>query len=216
LIDNYKTKGLRKRLVQKLKSEGISDTSVLSAIEKIPRHFFLDTAFTEHAYKNKAFPIGFGQTISHPYTVAYQTQMLEIKKGDKVLEIGTGSGYQTCVLAELGAQIYTVERIAGLSKKAEKICKKLGYTANFFIADGTKTVVNQIIFDKIIITAGAPVLPVPLMSQLKTSGKLIIPIGNQDSQEMMLYTKTDQDKYTVNSLGTFSFVPLLGENGWRE
>lgn len=214
MLDNYRSKGLRKKLVKTLIEKGISDKLVLEAINAIPRHLFLDSAFMEHAYKDKAFPIGKGQTISHPYTVAYQTETLGIKKGDKVLEIGTGSGYQTCVLAQLGADIYTIERHKELSKNAKKIISSLGFKATYFTGDGTKGIPEKAPFDKIIVTAGAPIVSQSLIEQLNVNGKLLIPIGDKDTQTMNLITKDNSGQISHSKLEKFQFVPLIGEEGW--
>ncbi len=213
--DDYKHKGMRKTLAKELMLKGIKDRLVLKAIESIPRHVFLDEVFTLHAYQDKAFPIGEGQTISQPYTVAIQTQMLEIKKGDKVLEIGTGSGYQACVIMELGAKLYSIERNKVLFNKTKEILDQLGYKPNLFYGDGTKGVPSFAPYDKIIVTAGAPSIPEKLLDQLAISGKLIIPVGiDKNTQEMLLLTKTSAQTITKESIGKFSFVPLIGEFGW--
>ena len=214
LEDSYKTKGLRKKLVKELSELGISDKQVLNAIGKVPRHFFLETAFTAHAYKNKAFPIGGGQTISHPFTVAFQSQLLEIKKGDKILEIGTGSGYQTSILHELGAKIFTVERLPDLTKKAKIICQKIGVRANFLVGDGSTGWKNNAPYDGIIVTAGAPTITEELINQLKIGGVLVIPVGDENQQEIKKITKLENDQWQATSYSGFSFVPLLGKNAW--
>lgn len=214
MLDNYRTKGLRKKLVRELSNKGITNKNILEAINNVPRHLFLDSAFLDHAYQDKAFPIGQDQTISHPYTVAYQTQEIDVRKGDKVLEIGTGSGYQTSILAELGADIFTIERHKELSLKAQKILKQLNYKASFFIGDGTNGISKHAPYDKIIVTAGAPCLPDSLIDQLKPNGKLIIPIGKKEKQTMNLFTKDEKDNITFKKLGEFQFVPLIGSKGW--
>ena len=215
-LDTYKHQGLRKSLVEVLKKKNITSPEVLAAIGKIPRHFFFEQAFIDHAYQDKAFPIGEGQTISQPYTVAVQTELLQLKKGDKVLEIGTGSGYQAAVLAELNIDLYTIERIASLSISARKMLKTLGYSKiNFFTQDGTKGLLRHAPFNKIIVTAGAPVTPTDLIKQLKIGGVLIIPIGDDKTQQMIRFTKTDEKKVKKESFGNFSFVPLIGEGGWK-
>lgn len=216
-IDTYKHQGLRRNLIDVLKKKNISSPEVLAAIGKIPRHAFFEAAFIDHAYQDKAFPIGEGQTISQPYTVAVQTELLNLKKGDKVLEIGTGCGYQASVLAELGASLYTIERISSLAVKARKTLKSLGYSnINFFTQDGCKGLERHAPFDKIIVTAGAPVIPKDLIKQLKIGGSLIVPIGDNKTQQMIRFTKKEEKKVTKESFGNFSFVPLIGEGGWSE
>lgn len=216
LEDNYRHKGLRKRLVRTVESKGINDRKVLDAIEKIPRHFFFDKAFLEHAYQDKAFPIGEGQTISQPFTVAFQTQLLDVKKGDKVMEIGTGSGYQACILLELGADVYTIEYIKKLYDRARQFLPKMGYRPHFFIGDGTKGLPAFAPYDKIIITAAAPGIPKPLIAQLKIGGILVIPVGDDKLQRMVRVTKKKEDKVSKEYFDYFSFVPLVGEFGWNK
>ncbi len=216
IIDSYKHQGLRKNLIKILQEKNIKSAEVLRAIGKIPRHIFFEPAFIDHAYEDKAFPIGEGQTISQPYTVAVQTELLNIKKGDKVLEIGTGSGYQASVLAEVGAKLYTIERIRALGTQAKAQLKELGYTTiKFFIQDGSKGLEAFAPFDKIIVTAGAPVIPKDLIKQLSIKGVLVIPIGDEKKQEMLRFTKLSDKKITKESFGTFSFVPLIGDKGWK-
>lgn len=208
MIDSYKHKGLRKHLVETIKDKGIYDENVLAAIEKIPRHFFLDSSFDQHAYEDKAFPIGSGQTISQPYTVAFQSQLLNIKKRDKVLEVGTGSGYQSCVLLELGAIVYTIERQKNLYQKTKEFIPSIGYKPKMFYGDGYKGLPTFAPFDKIIVTAGAPSIPQPLIDQLKPGGILVVPLGD-DVQIMTTITKSKDDKIIREEHGTFRFVPLL-------
>lgn len=213
--DSYKLKGLRKNLVKELKQKGIKSQQVLDAINSVPRHIFFEQGLVQHAYIDKAFPIGEGQTISQPYTVAFQTELLEIQDGDKILEIGTGSGYQASILAELDIELHTIERHASLSKKAKITLNKLGYkNIKFHCQDGTEGLVKEAPFDKIITTAGAPILPKSLIQQLKIGGILVIPIGNEKSQEMVKYRKIDKNKITKETYGNFSFVPLIGKEGW--
>ena len=212
--DSFKHKGLRKRLIIELQQKGIHSKVVLEAINKVPRHFFLDAIFLEHAYEDKAFPIGNGQTISQPYTVAFQSQLLELKPGDKVLEIGTGSGYQCCVLIELGAEVYTIETVAPLHEKAKFYLQNLGYKAHFYLGDGTLGLPNIAPFDKIIVTAGAPVVPESLVNQLKVGGILVIPVGDQKLQKMLRIIKTSATEFKQEILGDFAFVPLKGKEGW--
>ncbi len=210
LNDTYKHKGLRKKLIDTIKSKGISDDNILAAIEKIPRHFFLDSSFMEFAYQDKPFPIGAGQTISQPYTVAFQTQLLNIKKNDKVLEVGTGSGYQACVLSEMGAKVFSIERQKNLYLKNKKLIQDLGYSnIKFFFGDGYKGLATFAPFDKVIVTAGAPYIPEPLKEQLKICGILVIPVGQGDTQIMKSVTKISFVDYEIRDHGAFSFVPLL-------
>ncbi len=207
--DSFKHKGLRKRLVDQIQSKGITDQRVLDAIGKIPRHIFMDAAFVEHAYIDKAFPIGANQTISQPYTVAVQSQLLDIKKGDKILEVGTGSGYQAAVLIEMGAKVYTIERQKELYVSSQNTLAKLGYKAQFFYGDGYVGLPSYGPFDKIIITAGAPAIPEKLLSQLKVGGLLIAPIGGRDVQVMTIVKKKDKNEYAKREIGNFVFVPML-------
>ena len=209
MIDSYKHKGLRKQLVSVIREKGIVDEDVLSAIGKIPRHLFLDSSFLEFAYQDKPFPIGSGQTISQPYTVAFQTELLEIKSGDKVLEIGTGSGYQACVLEELGAKVFTIERQKKLYLKSRKFLAKLNYKAKFFYGDGYKGLPAFAPFDKILITAAAPELPADLTSQLKTGGMIVVPLGRGGIQVMARFIKEADGSMRKEDHGTFRFVPLL-------
>jgi protein-L-isoaspartate(D-aspartate) O-methyltransferase len=208
LIDDFKHKGLRKKLVEELASKGITNKMVLEAIGKIPRHWFMDDAFLKFAYDDKAFPIAAGQTISQPYTVAFQTELLQIKKGDKILEIGTGSGYQTCVLLELGAKVYTIERQKELFDKTKTFLPKIGYSPRFFYGDGYKGLPAFAPFDKIIVTAGAPYLPDELISQLKSGGIIVIPLG-ENGQIMTTFTKQADGTLVKKEYGMFRFVPLL-------
>jgi protein-L-isoaspartate(D-aspartate) O-methyltransferase len=213
-IDNYREQGSRKQLVDLLKNKGIEDGAVLAAIGKVPRHFFFDETFWTQAYKDIAFPIGEGQTISQPYTVAYQTQLLHIKKGDKVLEIGTGSGYQTCILVELGAKVYTIERQEKLYERTARVLPMMGYKARFFLGDGSKGIANRGPYDKIIVTAGAPTVPDVLLGQLNIGGILVIPVGDESTQKMVTILKTSENDYEKHVLDTFRFVPLVGEKAW--
>lgn len=213
--DSYKNKGARKKLVELLAEKGITDKGVLNAMLKIPRHFFFDKTFESHAYEDKAFPIGEGQTISQPYTVAYQTQLLHVHKNDKVLEIGTGSGYQTCVLAELGANVYSIERHESLSKKAGVMLKHFGYKANLLWGDGTKGWPEEAPFDKIIVTAGAPVVPKQLAAQLAVGGIMVIPVGDEKVQQMLTIVRKSEKSFEKIVMDNFKFVPLIGEHGWK-
>lgn len=207
--DTYRHKGQRKKLTEELKKKGIEDEKVLAAILKVPRHFFMDIGFDKLAYQNKAFPIGAGQTISQPYTVAFQSQLLDIKKGDKVLEIGTGSGYQTAVLIELGARVHTIERQQELFQNSRIILASLGYEAHFFYGDGYKGKPTYGPYDKIIVTAGAPYIPQDLKEQLKIGGILVIPVGNSKEQIMYSVIRVSKTEFKETELGNFVFVPML-------
>jgi protein-L-isoaspartate(D-aspartate) O-methyltransferase len=209
LKDTFKHKGLRQQLVNILKNKGISDEAVLNAIGNVPRHLFMDSGFLDHAYQDKAFPIAADQTISQPYTVAFQTELLQVKKDHKILEIGTGSGYQTAILCELGAKVYSIERQQELFKKTSKFLPKLGYRAKKLIfGDGYKGLKEEAPFDSIIVTAGAPFVPKPLLSQLKVGGRLVIPVGD-DVQIMTLFIRKDTKEFEQHEFGEFRFVPLL-------
>jgi protein-L-isoaspartate(D-aspartate) O-methyltransferase len=212
--DNYKLRGLRNKLVKKLREKGIHDEAVLAAIGKVPRHVFFENALLDHAYQDKAFPIGEGQTISQPYTVAFQSEKLEIRPGDKVLEIGTGSGYQACILLELGAKVYTIEYNRKLYEIVKAFLPRLGYKPYFFYGDGSKGLPSKAPFDKIIVTAGAPVVPTALTDQLAEGGILVIPVGGRDKQAMLQLRK-EKGKLIKKEFANFAFVPLLGEQGWK-
>ena len=210
--DLPKHKGLRNQLVETVKKKGITDEKVLEAIGKIPRHLFMDSGFIDFAYQDKAFPIAASQTISQPYTVAFQTELLEIEQGDKVLEIGTGSGYQTAVLIELKAEVYSIERQKELYEITRKSLPKVGYVAkklNF--GDGYKGWPEFAPFDKIIVTAGAPFVPAPLLAQLKIGGRLVIPVGD-DVQVMTLFIRKGEKEFEKHEFGEFRFVPMLKES----
>lgn len=207
--DTFKHKGLRKQLVATLVSKGITNSAVLDAIGSIPRHLFMDSSFLDHAYQDKAFPIAANQTISQPYTVAFQSELLEVRPESKILEIGTGSGYQAAVLCVLGAHVYSIERQLELFKKTSKFLPKIGYVAKRLIfGDGYKGLPDEAPFDRIIVTAGAPFVPKSLLSQLKIGGRLVIPVGDVD-QIMTLYIRKGTKEFEKHELGNFKFVPLL-------
>jgi len=207
--DSFRHLGLRKRLVEGLKVKGIRDPGVLEAIGNVPRHLFMESTFLNFAYKDQAFPIGAGQTISQPYTVAIQTQLLDVKKFDKILEVGTGSGYQAAVLIEMGAIVFTIERQRELYVKTSEMLPKIGYSPRFFFGDGYKGLPTYGPFDKIIVTAAAPSVPEDLKTQLKIGGKMVIPVGKENKQDMLLITKTGEDDFLVEKHGSFVFVPML-------
>lgn len=207
--DSFIHQGLRKKLVQTIKKKGITDKNVLKAIGIVPRHLFMDSTFLDHAYVDKAFPIAADQTISQPYTVARQTELLEVKKGDKILEIGTGSGYQAAVLLEMGAVVYTIERQNELFKKTSLFMPKIGYRPKRMIfGDGYKGLPTEAPFDGIIVTAGAPFVPPPLLAQLKIGGRLVIPVG-EDPQIMTVFIRNSEKEFEKEEFGEFRFVPLL-------
>jgi len=211
LNDSFKHKGLRKKLIQTIKSKGINNTNVLSAIGKVPRHLFMDSGFIDHAYQDKAFPIGADQTISQPFTVAFQTELLEVNKGDKVLEVGTGSGYQAAVLCELGANVFSIERQGELYKKVVSFLSSINYYPKKIVyGDGYKGLKEEAPFDSIIVTAGAPFVPKTLLNQLKIGGRLVIPVG-ENIQVMTLYVRVSEKKFNMKEFGEFQFVPLLKE-----
>ena len=208
--DTFKHKGLRKKLVEEIRKKGITDERVLKAIDTVPRHwFFMSKGIEDYAYVDKAFPIKAGQTISQPYTVAFQSQLLNIKRGDKVLEIGTGSGYQAARLVELGAKVYTIERQKDLYIHTSQLLPLLGFHLQTFLGDGYKGLPNYGPFDKIIITAAPPEIPQALLSQLKIGGKLIAPVGDNDVQTMRELTRKSELEFEIEDHGAFSFVPML-------
>jgi len=211
MVDSFRHKGMRKKLVEELAAKGINDARVLEAINSIPRHQFLDTAFVNFAYQDKAFPIGAGQTISQPYTVAFQSQLLQIKPYEKVLEVGTGSGYQAAVLTLLEADVYTIERQRELFKDTKEFLPQLGYNCMFVYGDGYKGLPKFAPFDKIIITCGAPFVPDELLAQLKVGGKMVAPIGDGDVQLMHLIEKISETENKITTHGNFSFVPMLND-----
>ena len=212
--DNFKHQGMRRKLIDGIRNKGIKDEKVLDALMQVPRHYFLDKAFLNQAYEDNAFKIGAGQTISQPYTVAYQTSLLEIKKGESVLEIGTGSGYQTCVLLELGARVYTIERQKELFDKAKKFLPEIGYAPKIFYGDGYKGLPSFAPFDKILVTCGAPFIPEDLIAQLKVGGIMVIPVGAGEVQIMTRILKTSESNYEKQELQHFRFVPMLEDREW--
>ncbi len=210
LTDTYRHKGLRKRLVEEVRAKGIRNEDVLASLEAVPRHFFLDSSFVEIAYEDKPFPIGSGQTISQPYTVAFQTELLEVKKGLKVLEIGTGSGYQAAILAQMGVRVYTIERHRSLYTRARQLLEAMNCPAKLFYGDGYKGLPAFAPFDRILVTAAAPAIPEALIQQLKTGGMLVIPVGGGGTQIMTRIIKHGDENLEEQRFGQFRFVPMLG------
>ena len=211
MVDSFKHKGLRQKLVENLILKGIKNEAILEAIRKVPRHWFMDSSFLDHAYQDKAFPIAANQTISQPYTVAYQTELLEVEANHKVLEIGTGSGYQTAILCLLEAEVYSIERQLELFKKTSLFLPKIGYVAKRLIfGDGYKGLKADAPFDRILVTAGAPFVPKPLLAQLKVGGRLVIPVGDKE-QVMSVFVRTSQKSFKKQEFGNFKFVPMLGD-----
>ncbi|MCE5344686.1 MAG: protein-L-isoaspartate(D-aspartate) O-methyltransferase [Bacteroidales bacterium] len=209
MTDTFEAKGKRKKLVAELRQKGISDEDVLRAIDIVPRHLFMDPAFFNHAYVDKAFPIASGQTISQPYTVAVQSSLLHVKKRDKILEIGTGSGYQAAILAHMGARVYTIERFRELFIKAQVTLGSLGYKIDFFYGDGYEGKPQYGPYDGIIITAAPPEVPKKLLQQLKIGGRLVTPLGSSGSQVMTVVVRTGEDNFEYSEHGNFIFVPML-------
>jgi len=210
--DTYKHKGLRKKLIDLIRAKGIRDERLLKAMEEVPRHFFFDSSFLNFAYEDKPFPIGSGQTISQPYTVAFQTELLKIKRGDKVLEIGTGSGYQACILARLGAKVYSIERIKSLYSRTKNLLPAIDCNnIKVFYGDGYKGLPAFAPFDKILVTAAAPYIPDPLTAQLKVGGFLVVPVGASGIQTMTRLIKTGDGDFETEDHGLFRFVPLLND-----
>mgnify|MGYP000698832417 FL=1 len=207
--DSLRHQGMRKRLVEGIRIKGVKDPRVLEAIARVPRHLFMDSSFIQFAYKDQAFPIGAGQTISQPFTVAFQTQLLDVQPNEKVLEVGTGSGYQAAVLLEMGAIVFTIERQRELFLKVQQLLPELGYHPKFFYGDGYKGLPTYGPFDKIIVTAGAPVLPEDLLQQLRVGGVLVAPIGPSEKQIMCKVTRKSEDEFEKEKHGTFVFVPML-------
>lgn len=212
--DTYKHKGLRKRLIEELIHKGVKDEAVLQAMLHVPRHYFFDKDFEDFAYEDKAYPIADGQTISQPYTVAIQSSLLQLRPGMKVLEIGTGSGYQAAVLAEMKARLYSVERKKSLYQKAQYLLNNLGYDVQIWYGDGSQGWPTHAPYDRIIVTAGAPEVPQAYLEQLKPNGILVIPVGDQDNQRMMRVIKHEVGTIEKQDHGPFRFVPLIGNDGW--
>ncbi len=214
--DHLKYKQRRKDLCETLKEKGIKDERVLDVFERVPRHLFVETAFEARAYKDTALPIGEGQTISQPFTVARQTELLEVFPGEKILEIGTGSGYQAAILCELGAEVYSVERQKELYEKARSTFKELGYSVQLKLGDGSLGWSAYAPYDGIVVTAGAPVVPEDLINQLNVNGRLIVPVGDEKKQEMVRVIKKRENEFEEEHYRNFKFVPLVGEKGWKE
>lgn len=216
LEDSYRAKGLRRQLIKELRGKGIENEAVLDVMMQIPRHFFFDSIFLEHAYEDKAFPIGQGQTISQPYTVAFQTCLLPLHAGAKILEIGTGSGYQAAILVALGVEVFTIEYNKVLFEKTRVFLPKIGFKPHFFQGDGSKGLAKYAPYDGIVVTAGAPTVPTSLIRQLKDGGVLVIPVGDRRSQQMVKITRVSENKIVKKSYNQFAFVPLLGDEGWKK
>ncbi|WP_045688141.1 MULTISPECIES: protein-L-isoaspartate(D-aspartate) O-methyltransferase [Hymenobacter] len=214
--DTYRHRGARRTLVEELRRKGIRDERVLAAIGTVPRHLFFDPAFQAHAYQDKAFPIGEGQTISQPYTVAYQTELLRLQPQDRVLEIGTGSGYQCCVLLELVSQVWSIEYQPVLYERTRKRLAALNRAAHLYCGDGSVGLPDQAAFDKILVTAGSPTLPRPLLRQLRIGGALVIPVGDAQTQRMMRVVRESEEEFSREVFEEFRFVPLLGRAGWQQ
>ena len=213
--NDLKFKQRRQKLIDKLRKKGIEDERVLEAFNMLPRHKFIDTALEDRAYDDSALPIGKEQTISQPYTVARQTELLDTMPGEKVLEIGTGSGYQAAILCELGLKVYSIERHKELYERARSILENLGYRVQLKLGDGTLGWTAYAPYDAIIVTAGAPVVPEDLVKQLNVNGRLVVPVGGSDKQEMVRITKISEDEFEEERFKEFKFVPLIGEKGWR-
>lgn len=213
---NPKFKQRRRQLVDKLREKGIRDNRVLEAFNLVPRHIFVDSALQDRAYKDTALPIEKDQTISQPFTVARQTELLEVKPGEKVLEIGTGSGYQAAILCELGAEVYTVERHKELYEKARSTIRELGYSIQFKLGDGTMGWSAYAPYDAIVVTAGAPVVPEDLVDQLQVNGRLVVPVGDEKRQEMIRLIKIRKGEIEEEHYNDFKFVPLIGKKGWQQ
>jgi protein-L-isoaspartate(D-aspartate) O-methyltransferase len=216
MIDSYKHKGLREKLIRDMMGKGLQDEAVLAAMRKVPRHAFVESAFTEAAYEDRPLPIGEGQTISQPLTVGLQSSMLDVRPGMKVLEIGTGSGYQAAVLCEMGAKVFSVERIRIHQQKANAVLEELGYQIRLKWGDGSQGWAQYAPYDRILVTAASPAVPVALKKQLAIGGKLIIPVGEMDQQQMCTVTRKSDTEWEIIKNGKYQFVPLLGKEGWSE
>ncbi|MFN8397818.1 MAG: protein-L-isoaspartate(D-aspartate) O-methyltransferase [Bacteroidia bacterium] len=216
MIDSYKHKGMREKLIKAMMEKGLTDEAVLAAMRKVPRHGFVESAFQEAAYEDRPLPIGDGQTISQPLTVGLQSSMLDVKPGMKVLEIGTGSGYQAAVLCEMGAKVFSVERIRIHHQKASTILEELGYKVRLKWGDGTMGWGQFAPFDRILVTAASPSIPEALKKQLAIGGKLVIPVGDLDKQQMTVVTRISETEWQIEKRGYFQFVPLVGKQGWSE
>jgi protein-L-isoaspartate(D-aspartate) O-methyltransferase len=215
MIDTYKHKGMRERLVKLLAEKGIANPAVLQALQKIPRHAFVESAFAEAAYEDRPLPIGSGQTISQPYTVARQSELLDLKAGMKVLEIGTGSAYQAAVLCEMGAKLFSIERVRVLHDRARELLEELGYKVRLRCGDGTMGWETYAPFDRILVTAASPSIPETFKKQLSIGGKLIIPVGPRDVQVMTVVRRDGPNEWTIEKMGNFQFVPMVGRHGWE-
>jgi protein-L-isoaspartate(D-aspartate) O-methyltransferase len=216
LNKEFKFKGLRQKLVKELSKKGISDENVLNAMEKVKRHLFVDELLQDSAYEDRALPIAFNQTISQPYTVAFQTQLLQAQKGMRVLEIGLGSGYQAAVLGEMGLTVFSVERIKDLANATKKLLNNLGYDVTIKIGDGTLGWQTFAPYDRILVTAASPSVPEPLLQQLVVGGILVIPVGDKETQKMYQIRKISENQYETKIYDEFKFVPLIGDKGWKE
>jgi protein-L-isoaspartate(D-aspartate) O-methyltransferase len=216
MIDSYKHKGLREKLIRTMMEKGLTDEAVIAAMRKVPRHAFVESAFTEAAYEDRPLPIGDGQTISQPLTVAFQSSMLDLKPGMKVLEIGTGSGYQAAVLCEMGAKVFSIERIKAHHQKAVILLEELGYKLRLKWGDGSQGWAQYAPYDRMLVTAASPSVPEALKKQLAIGGKLVIPVGDMDRQQMAIVTRKAENEWEIVKNGTYQFVPLLGKFGWSE
>ncbi len=215
MIDSFKHKGLRNRLIDSLEENGISAETVLTAMRKVPRHLFVESALYDIAYEDKPLPIAENQTISQPYTVAYQSALLQVKKGQKVLEIGTGSGYQCAILCEMGAKVFTIEIVRSLYIQAQRVLAELDYSPTMRCGDGSVGWEENAPFDRILVTAACPTIPDPLKKQLTIGGRLVLPVGNSEMQEMCLVIRKSAQEWEISRLEKFRFVPLTGKNGFR-
>jgi len=216
LNKEFKFKGLRQKLVKELSKKGISDENVLNAMEKVKRHLFVDELLQDSAYEDRALPIAFNQTISQPYTVAFQTQLLQAQKGMRVLEIGLGSGYQAAVLCQMGLTVFSVERIKDLANATKKLLNNLSYDVTIKIGDGTLGWQTFAPYDRILVTAASPSVPEPLLQQLVVGGILVIPVGDKETQKMYQIRKISENQYETKIYDEFKFVPLIGDKGWKE